>query len=162
MRTTTRPAAAGPLGATLLLSALALSGCTPIVALQPADDAINPVCAQLSVGLPETVAGLEQRKTNAQGTSAWGDPTAIRLWCGVAVPPPTAEFPCYTIDGVDWLLDDTNKPKYVFTTYGRDPAVEVNVDSDLASGSDALKDLSFAVSVSPKQTECVGAEDVFE
>ena len=158
MRTTTRPAIAiGILGATLLLG-----GCSPTVALQPAPDAVNTVCAQVVVGLPETVAGLDQRKTDAQGTSAWGDPAAIRLWCGVNVPPPTAEFPCYNVDGVDWLVDDTAAPRYVFTTYGRDPAIEVNVDYDLASGSETLKDLAFAVSVSPKERECVSAEDVFE
>jgi hypothetical protein len=158
MRTMTRPVIAiGILGVTLLLG-----GCTPTVALQPAPDATNTACAQVVVGLPDTVAGLDQRKTDAQGTSAWGDPTAIRLWCGVSVPPPTAEFPCYSVEGVDWLLDDTEAPDYVFTTYGRDPAVELRVDSDLASGSDALKDLAFAVSVSPKERECVGAEDVFE
>jgi hypothetical protein len=50
----------------------------------------------------------------------------------------------------------------VFTTYGRDPAIEVRVDYDLASGSEAIKDLAFAVSVSPKEAECIGAEDVFE
>ena len=158
MRTTIRQAlAVGILGTTLLLG-----GCSPTVALQPADDAENTVCAQVIVGLPETVAGLDKRNTDAQGTSAWGDPTAIRLWCGVTVPPPTAEFPCYNVDGVDWLLDDAEAPKYVFTTYGRDPAVEVRVESELASGSDALKDLAFAVSVSPKEAACVGAEDVFE
>lgn len=158
MRTSTRPAIA----VALLGAALLLGGCTATVPLQPAPDAIDAACASVVVGLPETVSGLEQRATDAQGTSAWGDPAAIRLWCGVAVPPPTAEFPCYDVDGVDWLLDDTEAPRYVFTTYGRDPAVEVRVESELASGSDALKDLSFAVSVIPQDRECVAAEDVFE
>lgn len=158
MRTTIRQAlAVGILGATLLLG-----GCSPTVALQPADDAINTVCAQVVVGLPETVAGLEQRKTDAQGTSAWGEPTAIILRCGVTVPPPTAEYVCYTIDGVDWLRNEEEAPNYIFTTYGRDPAVEVIVNGDVASGADALKDLSFAVSVTPKEGECLAAEDVFD
>ena len=158
MRTTTRPAFA----VAILGAALVLGGCSPTVALQPADDATNTACAQVTVGLPETVAGLAQRKTDAQGTSAWGEPTAIILRCGVPVPPPTAEYPCYTIDGVDWLRDESDAPNYVFTTYGRDPAVEVIVNGDAASGADALRDLAFAVAVTPKEGECIAAEDVFD
>lgn len=157
MRTTTRPAIA----VAILGAVLALSGCSPTVALQPAEDAENTACAQVIVGLPETVAGLAQRKTDAQGTSAWGEPTAIILRCGVPVPPPTAEYPCFTIDGVDWLRDGDDAPNFVFTTYGRDPAVEVIVNGDAASGVDALRDLAFAVSVTPKEGECIAAEDVF-
>ncbi len=50
----------------------------------------------------------------------------------------------------------------MFTTYGRDPAVEVIVDGEAASGADALRDLAFAVSITPKEGECIAAEDVFE
>ena len=158
MRTTTRPAIA----VAILGAVLVLGGCSPTVALQPADDAKNTACAQVIVGLPETVAGLSQRKTDAQGTSAWGEPTAIILRCGVPVPPPTAEYACYTIGGVDWLRDESDAPNYVFTTYGRDPAVEVIVNGDAASGADALRDLAFAVTVTPKEGECLAPEDVFE
>jgi len=158
MRTTTRPAfAVGVVAAAILLA-----GCSPTVALQPADDGINTVCAQVVVGLPETVAGLEQRKTDAQGTSAWGEPTAVILRCGVPVPPPTAEYPCFTVDGVDWLRNADDAPNYVFTTYGRDPAIEVIVNGDAASGSAALIDLAFAVTASPKDGECISATDVLE
>jgi Protein of unknown function (DUF3515) len=153
MRTTTRPAIAARArpATTILLAAatlatLALSGCSPTVALQPAEDAINPVCAQVVVGVPDTVAGLEQRI----------------LRCGVPVPPPTAEYPCFTVDGVDWLRNSDDAPNYVFTTYGRDPAIEVIVNGDAASGSAALMDLAFAVTVSPKQGECIAATDILE
>ncbi len=168
MRTSTRPAIAvrpRPV-ATLLLAgavlATVLSGCSPTVALQPAEHAIDAACAQVVVGLPETVAGQQQRKTDAQGTGAWGDPASVLLRCGVPVPPPTAEYACYTIDGVDWLRNEDEAPNYIFTTYGRDPAVEVIVDGDAVSGADALRDLAFAVSVTPKQGECIAPEDVFD
>ncbi len=158
MRATTRPLIAAAVVAAVLL----LGGCAQTVALDPADDAINPVCASVIVGLPETVAGLEQRQTNAQGTSAWGEPASVILHCGVQVPPPTAEYPCYTVEGVDWLLNDENAPQYVFTSYGRDPAIEVVVDNEAASGLAALTDLAFAITNSPKEGECIAPEDTLE
>jgi hypothetical protein len=158
MRAAIRPLlASGAVAATLLLG-----GCAATVALQPAADAVNPICAQVIVALPETVAALEQRQTDAQGTSAWGDPASVILRCGVEVPQPTAEFPCYTVEGVDWLLDDRDAPVYLFRSYGRDPAVEVIVDSDAASARAALTDLAFAITNSPKDGECVAAVDTLQ
>ncbi|MEP6482365.1 MAG: DUF3515 domain-containing protein [Rhodoglobus sp.] len=138
---------------------LLLVGCSPIVALEPAPDAINPACAKVIVNLPETVATLPSRETDAQGTAAWGSPTAVVLHCGVPVPAPTATLPCLTVEGVDWLSDDKNTNRSIFTTYGRDPAVEVVIDGTKASGLSALTDLSFAVSASPKKGACIAPED---
>lgn len=163
MRTTTRAAALAA-GVTLV-GVLALAGCAQTVTLQPADDAANPLCAKVSVELTflDTVAGLEPRETNAQATAAWGEPATVLLRCGVASPPPTAEFPCFTIEGVDWLRDDTGDPNFVFTTYGRTPAVEVIIDSDGdpdipddgVSGLEALTDVARAVAAIPADRECV-------
>ena len=100
MRILTRAAALG-------LAVLSLAGCSAVVALTPAEDAKNTACAEVVVRLPDLVAGLDIRKTNAQGTGAWGEPTAVFLRCGVAVPEPTATLPCGTIEDVDWLIDDT-------------------------------------------------------
>jgi hypothetical protein len=146
-------------GATLLMGLLA--GCASTVALEPADDAVNPACAQVSVRLPETIANLDARETNAQATGAWGEPASVILRCGVPIPPPTAEFPCVNVDGVDWLRDDSDDPNFVFTTYGRDPAVEVIIDGSAISGLEALTDLSGAVGVLPRTgSECVSLGDV--
>ena len=125
--------------------ALVLAGCSQTVALEPADDAANPVCAEVSVRLPDTADGQPLRSTNAQATGAWGNPASIILRCGVPAPAPTAELPCLTVEGIDWLRDDSDAPNYVFTTYGRVPAVEVIVDGDKASGFAALVDLAPAV-----------------
>lgn len=152
MRTLTRAAALG-------LAVLSLAGCSAVVALTPAEDAKNTACAEVVVRLPDLVAGLGIRKTNAQGTGAWGDPTAVFLRCGVAVPEPTASLPCGTIDDVDWLVDDTDAPNYVFTTYGRDPAVEVVLDYDQVSSAEALRDLAGAVGVIPADRQCIAVED---
>lgn len=129
------------------LTALVISlvGCAPTVALQPADDAANPLCAAVSVRLPDTVSQLPKRVTNAQATAAWGDPASVILRCGVPVPAPTGALPCITVEGIDWLRDDSGNPNLVFTTYGREPAVEVVINGTAASGLEALTDLASAV-----------------
>ncbi|MDH6181482.1 hypothetical protein M2152_001664 [Microbacteriaceae bacterium SG_E_30_P1] len=144
-----------PLGALVLL----LAGCAPTVALEPAADAADPLCAEVSVRLPDSVDDLTARETNAQATGAWGEPTAVIVRCGVPSPAPTAELPCVTVEGIDWLRDDTDAPDYVFTSYGREPAVEVIVDSEVASGLDVLTALAPAVGRLPASGECVALED---
>jgi hypothetical protein len=119
------------------------------------------------VALPETVAGLEARETNAQGTGAWGEPAGVILRCGVPAPDPTSSE-CLPVDGVDWIRDDSGDPNFVFTTYGRTPAVEVIIDSDGApdvdddgvSGLEALTDLSSAIGLLPQDGKCISPEDV--
>ena len=145
-------------GLTVLVS-IALTGCSPIVALTPAPDANNPDCASVIVRLPEVVGGLSQRQTDAQGASAWGDPDAVVLTCGVPVPE-ASELPC--IDkGVFWLRDDSQEGYWLFTSFGRDPAVDVVVDRDVASGPGAvLDDLENAVSYTPENgLRCTDTED---
>jgi hypothetical protein len=139
--------------ATLLLAA-----CAPAVALKPAEDAADPACAEVVVWLPEAVDGIPARETDAQGTGAWGEPASVLLRCGVPAPAPTSELLCTTIGGVDWLIDDSDDPVLVATTYGREPAVEVIID-DGADGI-ILADLASAVSRLPKVSECVGIGDL--
>lgn len=131
----------------LALCAL-LAGCSPIVALTPAPDANNPDCAAVIVRLPDQVGGLAKRQTDAQATGAWGEPDAVVLTCGVEVPA-ASELPC--IDkGVFWLRDDSSDAYWLFTSFGRDPAVDVVVDRDIASGPGVvLEDLENAVSFTP-------------
>ena len=138
---------------------LLLAGCTPIVALDPADDAENPACAAVIVQLPDTVDDLASRETDAQGTAAWGDPATVRLYCGVPTPDPTSLLRCYTIGGVDWLIDDSDDPNAFAVTYGRTPAVQVFMEGTSASGV-VLDDLSYAVSTIPAEGACVSPEDV--
>jgi len=149
---------------------LSLAGCSQPVPIDAADGASSPDCAALVVRLPEVLnqnpdpnapeTGEEQpeRETNAQGTGAWGSPASVLLRCGVATPGPTTDT-CYSVNGVDWLMDDTDKPNYRFTTYGRTPAVEVLVDSDVVSGTTVLTDLSSAVAVIPAEAACTSVDD---
>lgn len=145
--------------ALVLTGATLLSGCVASVPLKPATDATNPACADLVVRLPQAVAEQPARETDAQATGAWGDPAAVLLHCGVEVPGPTT-LSCVTINGIDWIQDDSEAPLYRFTTYGRDPATEVVVDSGVVSGSTALVDLSAAVATIPATGACVGAKDL--
>ena len=153
-----RRAAAAWSGAALVISTVALAGCSSIVALHPAPDANNPDCAAVIVRLPDEVGGLAKRQTDAQATGAWGDPDAVVLTCGVEVPV-ASELPC--IDkGVFWLRDDSNETYWKFTTFGRDPAVDVVVDRDIASGPGVvLDDLENAVSFTPQNgLECTDTD----
>ena len=155
MRLTTRAVLLAPV-------LIVLAGCAQAVALEPAVDAANPACAEVSVRLPELVDDLPSRETNAQATGAWGETrSGVILRCGVPSPDPTAELPCVTVDGIDWLRDDAKDPYFAFTTYGRSPAVEVVVDSETASALSALTDLAGAVGTLPSDGgKCQALEDV--
>lgn len=146
-----------------ILAAATLAGCSgpsPSVPMQAAEAAGAPECAEVTVRLPETVDDLPSRYTNAQATGAWGDPAAVLLRCGVPTPPPTTDQ-CLSLDGIDWIEDESDAPTYRYTTYGRTPAVEVVIDSTTGvSGLNTLVDLNEAVSYLPQTGKCVGAEDV--
>lgn len=146
--------------ATAIALLVGLSACTPTVGLEAAADAADPSCAAVSVRLPDAVDGQDARRTTAQATGAWGDPVTVVLHCGVAVPPPTAEFVCYTIDDIDWLVDDTAAPTVVLTTYGRDPAVSLVVDTDVVSARTAIDAVAPAVAQLPTNGQaCISSDD---
>ncbi|MEJ1229657.1 MAG: DUF3515 family protein [Galbitalea sp.] len=155
-----------PAGVAVVVAAIALlAGCAPTVSLTPAAaDATNARCASVVVLLPQTVSTLAQRQTNAQGTGAWGTPADILLKCGVPVPDPTSSLPCVTVDGIDWLRNDKHAPVYVFTTYGRDPAVAVTVNSKdvKADGNQALTDVAIAIAAIPAKHHCVAPVETLE
>ena len=157
MNIRTRALTFGALSAVLGLS---LVGCAGQVPMTAAPEANNPECANVTVRLPDTVAELPKRETNAQATGAWGSPAAVLLSCGVEVPGPSL-LPCVSINDVDWIEDDSEAPLYRYTTYGRTPAVEVVIDSDAVSGTTTLVDLGAAVSVLPSSSKCTDLADVF-
>lgn len=146
----------------LAVTALAVTGCAGTVSLDPADLSNDVACAEISVRLPDTVGELDRRTTNAQATAAWGEPTAVIYRCGLP-PIGPSDLPCFTIDDVDWLLDESNAPQFVFLSYGREPVTEIIVDPELAgiSGADVIRELSPAVSAIEPQQRCLAATDVF-
>ncbi len=135
-----------------------LTGCTPVVNLEAAPEANDPLCAEVSVRLPDEVGSLTQRETNSQGTSAWGEPAAVLLRCGLEGVE-VSTLPCVTAGEVDWLADDSEAPNYRFISYARFPAVEVIVDSTQASGITTLESLSRAVAKIPATKTCTVASN---
>lgn len=129
------------------------TGCAQVVPLESAEDANNPLCAAVTVRLPDTVSEFHKRQTNAQATGAWGDPTTVILRCGLKPSGPST-LPCVSVDGVDWLVDDAEAPRYRFIAYGRNPGLEVYVDSEKLSGTDALLELSHAARQLPQERQC--------
>jgi hypothetical protein len=139
--------------------AVTLSGCSPIVALDPAPHANDPACADVTVRLPDTLESLPRRETNAQATGAWGDPAVVLLRCGVTVPT-VSDLPCVQTDDFYWLRDDSKAPTYVFTTYGRTPAVAVVINQKKLAPGVVLSDLETAVSFTKTNGhKCLSVED---
>lgn len=116
--------------------------------MTPADDANNPACADAMVILPNSVDGQQRRWTDAQATAAWGDPLAVLFTCGVEPPGPST-LPCQTAGGVDWLVDDTDAPRFRFTSYGRDPAVEIYLEYGNASDEGAVSGRAVLEALGP-------------
>ena len=144
------------------LAGTALAGCAATVSLPAADDANDPLCADVTVRLPETLGEgervLERRWTDAQATGAWGDPTAVVLSCGVDVPGPST-LQCVTFEGVDWVVDTAELPMQRITTYGRTPATQVFIDTRVISPSDVLPAISRLVKPIEATSSCVALED---
>ena len=144
-----------------VLAGVSLAGCARTVIVEPAQDAANPECADIMLTLPDEIAGEQARRTSSQGTKAWGDPSIAVLRCGVTPPGPTTDR-CVSVSGVDWISSptDDDDSTWVFTSYGRTPAVEVLVNRKAESGNDVLAAISPTLSKFPPKNECVGAEDL--
>ena len=154
MNATTRILLAVALGAGLVVG---ISGCAPTVAMQPAIHSTDPRCADVIVRLPDSVAGYPSRNTDAQATGAYGNPTVALLTCGVKPLKNSADL-CYTVRGIDWVEDKSREPIYTFTTFGRNPAVQVVIDSKKTDGQgtiilDALANAVGSIPADPK-TRC--------
>lgn len=130
-----------------------LSACSPTVSLDPANGANTYGCAEVSVRLPTKLGSLPRRQTDAQSTAAWGTPAAVIARCGVTAPK-VSTLRCLTVANVDWLIDESQAPKYTFISYGRSPATEVIVDSRKASGDVALTTIADAIKVVPATSHC--------
>ena len=157
------------LTAVILLGTALLGGCSTTVHLEPAEDANNPLCAEVSIGLQNvgSIADMDRRWTDAQATGAWGiagEPSAIILRCGVAVPAPTSELQCVTLENVDWLVDASDTPYLRLTTYGRDPAVQLYIDTGSVSSNDVIstRTLVGAITAIPSEGKCTAPDELDE
>lgn len=160
-----RPAHAAPT-ATLAAVGVILAtteACTPTIGVPVADHAADPACAGVVLSLPDSLGtDLAKVNTASQATAAWGSRgAAVTLRCGVEVPGPTTED-CVTVDAadtsVDWIVRQDSGGTWTFTTYGRDPAVEVVVPPAVTArhSTSFVQDLGPAVSRVPATRHCVG------
>ncbi|WP_238148200.1 DUF3515 family protein [Rothia halotolerans] len=157
---------------------LLVSSCAGAVTVTPAPDAANPDCAPAMVAMPGTLAGLDQRETTAQATSAWGDPSGVILKCGVTVERPVVD-PCVNVNGVDWVVtrqdededsasgeasDEVSRASgtWTATTFGRSPALQVTFDADRVSSSSLLVDLESAAQRIPQTQQCLSVDQTLE
>lgn len=141
------------------VATIGLTGCSTTVDLDPAKGANDPACAEVTVRLPGSVDGEARRWTDAQATGAWGnDASAVLLRCGVTPPGPT-EAKCITLGDVDWVVDETQAPKYLVTTYGRVPAVEVFIDNETVSPNEVLTQLGLVLqTATTRESACTNTE----
>lgn len=157
LRTSALAGTLPPLALAAFISAT-LVGCSPPVDVRPAKDSANAACAPMMVGLPESLGQSKLRRTNSQGTAAWGDPSLVILRCGVNVPGPTTDR-CVNVNGIDWVIKEGD-PVWTLTTYGREPATEILMDPDKISSATVLADLAVAAAEIPAGRNCVGQEEL--
>lgn len=139
-----------------------LAGCAgPEVALTPAVNANDPACADVIVRLPDSISDQERRRTNAQSTGAWGSPTSVEMFCGIEPSGPT-ELPCANVNGIDWLMDNSEAPIYRFEAYGRQPGLEVYVDSEKVSGTEVVSALAQSAALLTQVRECTNLYDTID
>ncbi|GAA4874343.1 DUF3515 family protein [Serinicoccus chungangensis] len=140
--------------------ALALGGCADeAVRAVPFDAADSAPCQEVARHWPSTIGPYEARVTAVQseGVAAWGDPPIVAR-CGKTPPGPTTD-PCIDVNGVDWVATRLDDGGTMFTTYGREPALEVLVPADYDSHPLLLPPLGEAAEAVPQTLgECSSAD----
>lgn len=142
-----------------------LSGCGAVqVPSGPA--AADAACADVMLGAPPTMLEQDRRETTSQSTAAWGDgEDVIVLRCGVEPPPPTTDMCTRLTDerdeAIDWIVTEQDGI-VTFTTYGREPAVDITVPRSLAPDQPSAVPLEMTrvVGQIPATAHCVGPEDL--
>lgn len=139
------------------------AGCATTEAVEPGPYADDPVCAEVMLALPQEIGDYSQRPTTSQATSVWGDPSAVVLRCGVEPMGPTTD-PCVSPAGIDWVWTD-GEDHLRLHSYGREPAVEVLLDTERLS-EDTTMNAQFAlvepVSMIEQTRECIDIQDAMD
>ncbi len=135
-----------------------LTACTPTITAKPGPYADDPRCAEIMVNLPSPLAGKDRVWTDAQSTAAWGEPTAIVMTCGVEEPA-ASTLPCTTVNGIDWLVDDSDEGYYWITSFGRSPAVQVFMDrTQYADSAEVLSRVAKTMTTFPLTGKCTAQQ----
>lgn len=116
--------------------------------VRPAPHAQDAVCDTALAAAPQQVLAQPRSPLAVKGTAAWGEP-AIVLRCGLDEPGATTQR-CLTIDGRDWIVDDSADP-IIFTSFGRYPAAQVLVPVSYGreNATGALVDLAASAAALP-------------
>ena len=142
--------------AALLLAGCSGGGAVHVAAPTPSGSAAAQ-CGALVKALPGTLLGQRSRAVSPASTTtaAWGDP-AITLRCGVGTPgaldpasseydPNLAHHDAQDVNGVCWLIGQTQGGGYRFTTIVQRTYVEVNVPASYSGQQSPLGGLASAV-----------------
>jgi len=151
------------LTATATIAAV-LAGCAPTISVNAGEYADDPLCARVVLALPDTVLEQQKAKTTSQATAAWGvGGAAITFTCGVEPPAPTTEN-CQSITAsvfgedmdFDWIATQDDRG-FTFISYGRNPAMMVQVPAILGANQPtaALLDVATAVAKVEATHSCV-------
>ncbi len=137
-----------------------LGACAAPVTVEAAPQGSAQACGDVVALLPGELAGASRRETRGgAGTAAWGDP-AILLRCGEE-PVLASTQPCVSVPGepaaVDWVVLASDDSGAIVRTFGRDPAVEVEVPATYGPAPlSVLPELAEAVSTVPATAVCTG------
>lgn len=138
----------------LAATAAVTAGCAATVPVEAAPFASDPACAQVLVRLPDDLGDRARRQVGSQASAAWGEGDAlVVLRCGLEPLGPTTDL-CLRVGAVDWVTT-TGEGATRYTTFGRVPAVEVELRGDDPEGTDVvLSEVGGAVEVLPRDREC--------
>lgn len=118
----------------LVPALLSLTACGqgPVRAV-PFTESDSEECQRVAQQWPFQLVGMDERVTAVQsdGVAAWGDPAVVAR-CGKMPPGPTTDV-CIDVNGIDWVGVELDDGGTMFTTYGRDPAIEVLVPAEYES-----------------------------
>lgn len=110
----------------------ALGGCAgDLVTVTLPDGAGAAACQALGPLWPAAVSGRPPNRMSVDSAAAraYGAPAIVAI-CGYPAPAP-ALLECIDVDGVDWLVQ-RRSDGVQFTTYGREPAMDVLVPAAYA------------------------------
>lgn len=130
--------------ATFMTAGMATTACSAPVAVQA--PSMTSQCEEILSDTPIRLLGALQRETTPQDAAAiaWGDPPIV-LACGVAdSTPPDAQV--ITIEGVDWVVQQSDEGT-IFTTFGREPALQMRVPAEYRPEVDAVAELTSSMVV---------------
>lgn len=138
-----------------LVIGASLAGCAHAVTTIAAPSATLSACADVLVNLPQQVGAADRREVTAQATAAWvnNDRPAIVLTCGVTPPGPSTD-PCTRVGEVDWVVDEVDA-QVRYRSFGRIPAVQIEVPLDQQDGVDLLlSSASATLAAQPAERAC--------